>query len=145
MEPTIRKDERILADMQAYRNSPPKRGDVVIYRTAEDLLLPKRVIAVEGDTIMEKDRQVFVNGSLLIEPYIQHVRAGPAEADMAFMDNFGPVRLPAGKLFVMGDNRDVSYDSRHPEVGPIAVSAVRGKVLQILKSPYPGRSGTEVR
>ena len=136
-------NEHIFVDKQAYRSSEPKRGDVVVF-TSEAGFSVKRVIAVGGDTIAGRDRQVFLNGKLIHEPYVEHFRAGPASAETAFMDDFGPVTVPAGKLFVMGDNRDLSYDSRHPEVGLIAVAAIRGKVLQIVRSPYPGRSGTKV-
>jgi signal peptidase I len=143
MEPTILANEKILADLEAYRSSRPKRGDVVVF-ISEAGFSVKRVIAVEGDTVMGRDRQVFLNGLLLREPYVEHVREGPADGETTFMDNFGPVTVPAGKLFLMGDNRDISYDSRHPDVGLIAIAAVRGKVLQILRSPFPARSGKRI-
>lgn len=145
MEPTIRRNEVVFADMQVFRNTPPQRGDVVVYRTAEDLVLAKRVIALEGDTIEGRAKQIFLNGKLVHETYIQHTFGSAGVKDSAFLDDFGPVTVPSGCLFIMGDNRDVSYDSRHPDVGPIAIGAVRGKVLQIVRSPYPGRSGTRIR
>lgn len=143
MEPAIMKDEAVQADMLAYRGSRPGRGDVVVYGP-EGGILVKRVIAVEGDTIEGRAAQVFLNGKQLQESYIEHPFESVGVTNPDYLDNFGPVVVPPGKVFLMGDNRDLSNDSRQPEVGPIPVAAIRGKVLQIVRSPYEGRRGTAV-
>ena len=61
------------------------------------------------------------------------------------MNNFGPVTVPAGQIFVMGDNRDLSYDSRHPEHGPVYVTDLAGKPLYIIRSPDQRRIGRTVQ
>ena len=92
----------------------PQRGDIIVFKYPEDPTRDfiKRVIGVEGDVIESKDKTLFVNGSKLIESYVQHVDSFIKPADMDRRDNFGPVTVPKDSVFVMGDNRDQSYDSR---------------------------------
>lgn len=89
----------------------PERGDVIVFKYPEDRSLDyiKRVIGVPGDEIRIKDKQVYINGTLYKDSHEVH-------KDTKFLperDNFGPVRVPADSYFVMGDNRDSSYDSRY--------------------------------
>ena len=88
----------------------PQRGDVIVFEFPEDTSKDfiKRIIGVPGDVIEMKEKVVTRNGEVLNEPYIKHT--DPAMQQRR--DNFGPVTVPAGKYFVMGDNRDESYDSR---------------------------------
>ena len=126
-----------------------KRGDVVVLEVndvenpKETLLVVKRIIAVAGDTISGKQQKVFLNGGLLSESYVQHL--GPLMSDeMTSFDTFGPTALPKGKLFVAGDNRDYSLDSRSPEFGLVSTSQIRGKCLKIVSSPRPERIGKPI-
>src|SRR5262249_7152794 len=96
----------------------------MVYTNAKGLYMIQRLIAQGGETIESHDGEISVNGRSLTEPYV--VRDGPADWRM---NNFGPIRIPPGKLFFMGDNRNVSYDSRMPEVGPVDVNSLRGKPL----------------
>jgi signal peptidase I len=108
-----------------FRN--PERGDIVIFPcpVEPDKNFIKRVVAVEGDVIEERNKDLFVNGKPVSEPYVQHT-------DMlmsAQRDNFGPFVVPHNKVFVMGDNRDRSYDSRY--WGYVDINDIKGEAFLI--------------
>lgn len=107
----------------------PRRGDVIVFEypldRSKDFI--KRVIGVPGDSIQVKDKQVYVNGVLYRNPHEIHKDAAFIPASSGERDNFGPVTVPANAYFVMGDNRDNSYDSRF--WGFVRESDIRGKAL----------------
>jgi len=133
MEPTIMQGETFAVEMMPFQ---PTGGDLIIFEH-EDELLVKRVIAMSGDTVQGRNLQVFVNGKLLDEPYVEHVGRRPL--DIKTLEAFGPISVPAGMLFVAGDNRDFSFDSRDPRFGLVPATDVKGRPLEILKSPNPQR------
>ncbi len=107
----------------------PKRGDIVVFKYPEDLSKDfiKRVVGVGGDIVEEKDKVVYVNGRPLNEPYTQHTDSSINTVEPR--DNFGPYLVPTGKIFVMGDNRDQSYDSRY--WGYVDLKLIKGKAMII--------------
>jgi signal peptidase I len=97
------------------------RQDIVVFKYPKELNkdFVKRVIAMEGETIEIKDKQVYINDSPISEGYKVHndtqvfIKNGYYRYDDTIRDNFGPVVVPPGRCFVMGDNRDNSMDSRY--------------------------------
>ncbi len=140
MELTLLIGDLFISDKTYYRHVPVERDDLVVMRR-KDYWTVKRVVAIGGDMIEARNRQILVNGRLLNEPFIQHSRPEGADPEM---DSFGPVAVPEGKYFVMGDNRDVSLDSRTSEFGLVDRSAIVGKPLYIFWSPAKQRRGKEL-
>jgi len=92
----------------------PKREDVIvfIYPVDHKKDFIKRVIGLPGDKIEIKDKKVYINDQLYPDPYAYHSDPRIFPANVLPRDNFGPIKVPKNKYFVMGDNRDSSYDSR---------------------------------
>lgn len=92
----------------------PRRGDVIVFEYPEDPSKDfiKRVIGVPGDVVEGKDKKVYVNGTLYANPHEVHKEKDLIPKEMNPRDTFGPITVPADSYFVMGDNRDRSYDSR---------------------------------
>jgi len=144
MQNTLFEGHMLIMDKLSYQFSQPKRGDIVVFVKNEDTKgfvnrykvfwkdvqlrfqkdyrtnrLIKRVIAVAGETIDIRDGQVYVNGQLLDEPYVKGYTPG--------MSMEYPLEVPQGYIFVMGDNRENSLDSR--SFGPISLNSVEGKAI----------------
>ncbi len=109
----------------------PARGDIIVFKFPGDPSLDyiKRVVAVGGDIVESRDKRVYINGKLQKADFANYTNRYVPPEDARRRDNFGPVTVPEGKLFVMGDNRDESNDSRF--WGFVDVSAVRGKAFLI--------------
>ncbi len=92
----------------------PRQGDVIVFEYPEDPSKDfiKRVIGVPGDVVEGKEKKVYVNGKLYENPHEVHKEKDIIPKEMNPRDTFGPVTVPAASYFVMGDNRDRSYDSR---------------------------------
>ncbi len=140
METTLLMGDQFIVDRNYYHEHQLKRDDLVVMRTG-DYLTVKRVIAIGGDTIAGKDRQVLVNGQLAIEPFIQHSLPVGTNPEL---DGFDPLTIPAGRYFVMGDNRDLSLDSRTPDFGLVNAEAIVGKPLYVYRSPQRARVGRKL-
>jgi signal peptidase I len=153
MEPTLQVGDRVLVEKLSTRFGEPRRGDVVVFE--KDIVAPlpeededvlekignsfrelfgfpvgskqdfiKRVMAVEGDTIEGREGNVFVNGEQVEEPYL------PEGVETS---EFGPTDIPSDMVFVMGDNRSNSDDSRN--FGPVPASALVGEAFLLIWPP----------
>ncbi|MEW6162069.1 MAG: signal peptidase I [Nitrospirota bacterium] len=109
----------------------PERGDIIVFRYPEnpkkDFI--KRVIATEGDILESRDKTVSVNRKAVIEPYAHHSDSYIIPKGSNPRDNFGPITVPKNKVFVMGDNRDQSHDSRY--WGFVDIKDIKGEALII--------------
>ncbi|MCW2605160.1 MAG: signal peptidase [Pseudonocardiales bacterium] len=132
MEPTLHGcdgcvPDRVLVDKLSYRFRSPARGEVVVFdrpanlSVAEDRLI-KRVIGLPGETVSGHDGAVWIGDRPLDEPYVNPACNGTAD--------FGAVTVPAGRVFVMGDNRCNSLDGR--VFGPIKESTIVGRAFLIV-------------
>lgn len=117
MEPNLHTDQRIIVEKISYHLHPPRRGDVVVLKlpTEHDELLIKRVIGLPGEVIEIKSGRVFVNGVGLDEPYLNQFTRGLV----------APQVVPPLHVFVLGDNRGFSNDSR--SFGMVAFSEIVGR------------------
>ena len=123
----------------------PKRGDIVVFKFPEDPKKDfiKRVIAVAGDTVQIRDKKVYINGKPFEDPYGAYLDPHAIPGKIQPRDNLGPITVPPKSLFVMGDNRDYSYDSRF--WGFVDLSAVKGKAFMIYWSWDKENSGIRWR
>lgn len=112
----------------------PQRGDVIVFVYPEDNSKDfiKRVVGVGGDTVEIKDKRIYVNGRAWEDPYGVYTDPRVMPKSMDPRDNFGPVKVPPDELFVMGDNRDNSRDSRY--WGFVHIGEVKGKAFLIYYS-----------
>lgn len=125
MYSTLEEGDYLIINRMSYKFGEPKRGDIIVFEsdlqqddgTNKDLV--KRVIGVSGDTIKIKDYKVYVNGKELNEPYI-HDEITEGDIDTV---------VPENSVFVLGDNREISLDSRYEQVGFINESDILGKVF----------------
>ncbi len=109
----------------------PKRGDIVVFvpphQRDKDFI--KRIIGLPGDTVEIKEQVVYLNGKALEETFVVHKDAGPYKRFMAPRDTMRAATVPAGKYFLMGDNRDRSEDSRY--WGFADMTDIKGKAMLI--------------
>ena len=109
----------------------PRRGEVVIFKYPLDPSQEyiKRVVGLPGDEITIRDKQVYVNGTLSINPHEIHTDTQIRPISLDIRDNFGPIKVPEHSYFVMGDNRDNSYDSRFwgyvPDTGIVGLAMIK--------------------
>lgn len=128
MEPGFEENDYLIVSRQSYRlfGGEPERGDVIVAHSGlktedgDEKLIIKRVIGTSGDAISVTDGDVYVNGELLDDGYTEDGYTKGAIEDLV---------VPQDTVFCLGDNREVSLDSRYPEVGFIPVEDIVGKVV----------------
>jgi signal peptidase I len=128
MVPTIEIGDRLFAEKVSYYFAEPRRGDIVTFNDPieEGRVLIKRCIATGGEVVNLKDGKVVVDGLVLDEPYTHDKLSLPLD-QMAGVHITYPYTVPEGSIWVMGDNRTNSLDSRY--FGPISQKDVTGKAL----------------
>jgi signal peptidase I len=129
MIPSLLIGDHVLVAKFWNRFFDPQRGDIIVFTSPQDgkTDLIKRVMALPGESIAIKRKQVFINGDPLVESYTMASKNSFEPAYASHRDNFGPVTIPANKYFVLGDNRDNSYDSRY--WGFVKRDNIRGKAF----------------
>jgi signal peptidase I len=131
MIPTLEVGDRVLVNKFIYRFHPPERHDIIVFKSfegsteggQEDLI--KRVVGLPGDEISVQDGALFVNGERQEEPYVNKQKSDTS--------SFGPAAVPEGEVFVMGDNRANSLDSRF--IGPVPFEDIEGEAFMIFWTP----------
>jgi signal peptidase I len=136
MQPTLYNGDLITVDTAYYSGHPVADGDIIVFRH-DGVVLAKRVSAISGETIEGKDDKLIRNGAVLAEPYLKSPDepSGPSEA------NFPLRTISQGQVFVTGDWRSRSLDSRDADYAPVHVMDVVGKVVYIYGSSHPGQTG----
>ena len=143
MVPTILVGDRLLIDKFTVRNGfiqplpltaehQIKRGDIIVFKYPKEpeVLYVKRAIGLPGETIEVRNKQVYINGQPIEEPYKVHSRHFFTGLEQG--DNMPPQPIPAGFYFMLGDNRNASFDSRH--FGSVKEESIVGKVLVVYGS-----------
>ena len=118
MQPNLYVGYRMMTEKVSYQFHEPRRGDIVIANPEQSqVTLVKRVIGLPGETIESKDGHTYIDGKAIDEPWVA---------------NFGgrylaPTRIPEGYVFIIGDNRPISHDSR--AIGPVSIEDIEGRVI----------------
>ena len=123
MRPTLQSQERLVVNKFIYSLRAPEKGEILVFKYPRDQSRDfiKRVIATPGDTIEIKDGRVYVNDQMLNEDYILEKTRS----------EYPKATVPEGSVFVMGDNRNNSEDSRFADVGFVPYSLIKGKAMLV--------------
>ena len=118
MMPTLEDGDRMIVNKIGYKIGEPDRFDIVVFHAPEQKNYIKRVIGLPGDTLEYKDDQLYINGEPIDEPYLDAYKAQITEGTLTedfTLEDLGIENgeVPEGHIFVMGDNRRYSKDSRH--------------------------------
>jgi len=118
MNETLKNMDILLTNQVQYRVKDFERGDIIVFKSIENTNYIKRIVGVAGDTVKIVDGKVYINGLMLEEDYISEVDYTSEDLE---------VFIPEGKVFVLGDNRNNSTDSRHWTVGLVDEFVILGK------------------
>jgi signal peptidase I len=129
---TLHSGDRVIVNKLSYDLHDPRHGDIVVLKDIEESLevrdLIKRVIALPGETVEYRDCQLYINGGRVVESYLDPKLVTPAHCG----DSQAPVEVEAGHVFVMGDNRAASLDSRTGAIGQIPFDDLIGRAFVVV-------------
>ncbi|ENQ3107617.1 signal peptidase I [Bacillus sp. 491mf] len=128
MQPTLYNGDKVIVNKVVKQIDNYDHGDVIVVKT--DNYYVKRIIGLPGDTIEMKNDQLYINSQLQKEPYLEKNKKHAKHIMVNFTEDFGPMKIPKNKIFVMGDNRLVSRDSRNG-LGFIDKDDVLGSLVAI--------------
>jgi signal peptidase I len=154
MKPTLIVGDNIIVDQEYYEHKEICRGDVIIFLYPENpnISYVKRVIGLPGDKVLIRNKEVWINERKFIDINAIHIDTKNLDAKTAPRDNYGPMTVPERKYFVLGDNRDNSFDSRF--FGCVDKDSIIGKALVIyfsapdrysMDNAKPERSGLIIK
>lgn len=130
MMPTLENGDRVIVNKIGYTLGEPSRYDIVVFHATEDKDYIKRVIGLPGEHVAYEDDQLYINGEAQKEPYLsslkeqQSVEGGPLTSDFTLEELLEIEEIPEGYVFVLGDNRRNSTDSR--EIGLVPIEEITG-------------------
>lgn len=124
MRETLQDQERLIVNKIVYLFHPPQRGDIIVFHAVQNKDFIKRVIGVAGDRIEMKNDHLYINGKEVVEDYLAKNKA-EWKGEGPYTNDFVVERVPDGTVFVLGDNRVNSTDSRI--LGPISLDRVVGR------------------
>ena len=139
MEPTLLVGDHLIADMKIYKSEKPKRGDIIIFEFPKDPSKDfiKRVIGTEGEKVVIIRNKIYINDKLINDPW------GHFTMPRSSIEDYGPVKVPQDSLFVLGDNRNNSQDSRF--WGFVNIKKVKGKALYLYWAKNKSIIGMELK
>jgi signal peptidase I len=144
MSPTLAQEDHVLVD-SSYVLEQPRRGDIVVFprpdKPAQTLI--QRVMAVEGETIELKNKAIYVNGRLIADSWGHSFDGKVMPGSESNRDNMGPLRIPDGAIFALGDNRDSALDSRF--FGAVRKETIQRKPLYIYWATNKRRIGMTLK
>lgn len=134
MLPNLHTGERIIINKMVYQWKTPVRNDIIVMDSAEHIAYVKRVIALPGETVEVKGDTVWINDQPIAQPYLEvPVQQAQRRGETYNTNDFVKTVVPAGHVFVMGDNRPYSYDSR--SFGFVSLTQIVGRV-DVLYWPF---------
>jgi signal peptidase I len=145
MEPSLRPEDHLVANMEYYISNKPQRGDVILFSYPKDPAVDiiQRVIALEGEKVEIRKNAVYINDRLMEDPW-GHYEMGTTDLPSTpQVEDYGPMVVPGSSVFVLGDHRRMSQDSRH--FGFVVKARIKGKALYIYWSKDRDRIGLEIR
>ena len=145
MEPTLLDGDHLIANMKPYKGETPKRGDIVIFEYPKDPSKDfiKRVIGLEGEKVEIIGSRIRINDQLIEDPWGYYSETSVIPKAIPALEQFGPVVVPKDSIFVMGDNRNNSHDSRF--WGFVHIRQMKGKALYIYWATRKSRIGKEIK
>ncbi|WP_409475288.1 signal peptidase I [Paenibacillus larvae] len=128
MEPNFFTNERLIVNKLIYKVRKPERGEVIVFHAPEGKDFIKRVIALPWETVKVEGDKVYINGEVLNEPYLKEAVDDAKKKGIPYNTiNFQDAKVPEGTVFVMGDHRSNSKDSRSSEVGAVPYDKIVGR------------------